>query len=75
MYFQTLIDLSAAFHRRVVFNFVWSAIYNLIAVLLAAGVGRGTVRIPPEYAGLGEIVSVVPVVLAAVGLRWWKANV
>lgn len=70
----TLIDLSSAFHRRVLFNFTWSAIYNLAAVLLAAGVGGGRFRIPPAYAGLGEVVSVVPVVGAAVLLRWWKAK-
>jgi Cu2+-exporting ATPase len=78
----TLIDLSKAFHRRVVFNFVWSGVYNLVAVLLAAGVfegvrggkggERGGVRIPPQYAGLGEVVSVLPVVGAAVGLRFWR---
>jgi len=73
----TLIHLSKAFHRRVVFNFVWSGVYNLAAVLLAAGAFTGVrggngVRIPPEYAGLGEVVSVVPVVAVAVGLRWWE---
>jgi Cu2+-exporting ATPase len=67
----TLIDLSKAFHRRVVFNFAWSFAYNLAAVLLAAGV-FGNVRIPPAYAGLGEVVSVVPVVGVALSLRWWK---
>jgi cation transport ATPase len=72
----TLIELSKAFHRRVVFNFVWSAVYNLFAILLASGVfsaakGRN-VRIPPEYAGLGEVVSVVPVVGIAMALRFWK---
>ncbi|KAG9244650.1 P-type ATPase-like protein [Calycina marina] len=70
----TLIDLSKAYHRRVVFNFAWSFVYNLLAVLLAAGafsVIKGA-RIPPQYAGLGEVVSVVPVVVAAMGLRCWK---
>lgn len=67
----TLIDLSKAFHRRVVFNFAWSFVYNLCAILLAAGV-FGKARIPPQYAGLGEVISVVPVVCVAVGLRWWR---
>jgi len=67
----TLIDLSKAFHRRVMFNFAWSAVYNLVAVLLAAGALPGA-RIPPAYAGLGEVVSVVPVVCVAVGLRFWR---
>jgi len=50
-------------------------VYNLIAILLAAGAfsaARGGARIPPEYAGLGEMVSVVPVIMAAVLLRLWR---
>jgi cation transport ATPase len=66
-----LIDLSKAFHRRVVFNFTWSAIYNLIAILLAAGI-IPRARIPPGYAGLGEAVSILPVLGVAVSLRFWK---
>ncbi|PVH78083.1 P-type ATPase-like protein [Cadophora sp. DSE1049] len=67
----TLIDLSRAFYRRVVFNFVWSFVYNLFAILLAAG-AFPRARIPPAYAGLGELVSVLPVVLIAMQLRWKK---
>ncbi|KAG0647790.1 Cd(2+)-exporting ATPase [Hyphodiscus hymeniophilus] len=69
----TLMDLSRAFHRRVVFNFLWCFVYNLFAVLLAAGAFvsvRGGVRIRPEFAGLGELVSVLPVVAVAVGLKF-----
>ena len=71
----TLMDLSKAFHTRIVFNFFWSFVYNIFAVLLAAGAfvdvgNRGGIRIRPEYAGLGELISVLPVVLVAVGLRW-----
>jgi len=68
-----LIDLSRAAFRRIVFNFAWSFIYNTIAVLLAAGAFVNA-RIPPEYAGLGEIVSVLPVILIALQLRWFKRN-
>ncbi|KAH0537835.1 hypothetical protein FGG08_005448 [Glutinoglossum americanum] len=64
-----LIDLSAASYRRFVFNFAWSFIYNTIAILLAAG-AFVLARIPPAYAGLGELVSVLPVVLVAVVFRW-----
>ncbi|KAI9781165.1 MAG: hypothetical protein M1839_006273 [Geoglossum umbratile] len=65
----TLIDLSAASYRRFVFNFAWSFIYNTIAILLAAG-AFVKVKIPPAYAGLGELVSVLPVILVAVVFRW-----
>ncbi|KAI1136940.1 heavy metal translocatin [Hypoxylon sp. FL0543] len=71
-----MIDVSRAAVRRVAFNFGWSAVYNVFAVLLAAGAfastgkGNGSVRIPPEFAGLGELVSVLPVIVVAVSLRW-----
>jgi Cd2+-exporting ATPase len=76
-----LLDLSKAAMRRVVFNFSWSAVYNLFAILLAggafvaAGHGGVEVKIPAAFAGLGEIVSVVPVIIAAVLLRWVKVRV
>ena len=64
-----LMDLSRAFYQRVVFNFTWALIYNAFAILLAAGAFPRT-RIPPQYAGLGEIVSVLPVIAIAVQLKW-----
>ncbi|MCJ1421929.1 hypothetical protein MMC32_008296 [Xylographa parallela] len=66
-----LIDLSQAAFRRIVFNFSWSFVYNTFAVLLAAGAFVHA-RIPPQYAGLGELVSVLPVILIALQLRWFK---
>ncbi|KPI39795.1 P-type cation-transporting ATPase [Cyphellophora attinorum] len=66
-----LLDVSKAAYRRIVFNFVWSAVYNVLAVLLAGG-AFVKVRIPPAYAGLGEIVSIAPVIVAAMSMTWWK---
>ncbi|KAF7790250.1 hypothetical protein EIP86_001202 [Pleurotus ostreatoroseus] len=68
-----LMDLSTAVNRRIVLNFAWSAVYNLVAVLFAAGAFVNA-RISPAYAGLGEIVSVLPVVLIAMQLKWFKAD-
>ncbi|PCH44481.1 copper-translocating P-t [Wolfiporia cocos MD-104 SS10] len=68
-----LFELSQAVTRRIRLNFVWSALYNLVAILLAAG-AFVDVRIAPAYAGLGEIVSVVPVVLVAFQLKWFKLS-
>jgi Cu2+-exporting ATPase len=62
-----LLELSRRSFRRIAFNFAWSAIYNLFAILLAAG-AFVKVRIPPAYAGLGEVVSVLPVVVVALSL-------
>ncbi|KAF5541665.1 Cu2+-exporting ATPase [Fusarium napiforme] len=67
----TMIDASRKSVNRIKFNFGWSFIYNTFAVLLAAGAFVNA-RIPPEYAGLGELVSVLPVIFAAVLLRWSK---
>ena len=66
-----MINTSKAAMRRIYFNFVWSFVYNLFAILLAAGAFVDA-RIPPEFAGLGEIISVLPVIVAAVLLRWQK---
>ncbi|KAK9772071.1 putative E1-E2 ATPase-domain-containing protein [Seiridium cardinale] len=73
----TMIDISRASVRRIVFNFAWSFVYNIMAVMLASGAlvaanGGSSVRIPPEYAGLGELVSVLPVIAIALGLKWSK---
>ncbi|KAF4980694.1 hypothetical protein FZEAL_3362 [Fusarium zealandicum] len=59
-----LLEVSRISFSRMAFNFVWSGVYNVLAILLAAG-AFVNVRIPPAYAGLGEIVSVLPVILAA----------
>ena len=59
-----LLDVSRAAFWRIMINFVWAAIYNVFAILLASG-AMVKVRIPPAYAGLGEIVSVLPVVVVA----------
>ncbi|CAD6563532.1 MAG: hypothetical protein ASARMPRED_000021 [Alectoria sarmentosa] len=66
-----LIDLSRDSYRQIVFNFTWAAVYNLVAILFAAGAFIH-VRLPPQYAGLGEAVSVLPVILVPLQLRWRK---
>jgi heavy metal translocating P-type ATPase len=66
-----LIDLSRAAFLRIVFNFSWAFIYNLFAILLAAGAFVNA-RIPPQYAGLGEVVSVLPVIAIALQLKYTR---
>jgi len=73
----TMINVSRAAVLRIHFNFAWSFIYNILALLFASGALVGAnkdkdVRLPPEYAGLGELVSVLPVIAVAVGLKWAK---
>lgn len=64
-----LIDLSADAHHLIIFSLSWAAVYNVFAVLLAAG-AFVKVRLPAEYAGLGEAVSVLPVILVPFCLKW-----
>lgn len=66
-----LLDLSKAAFHRIAFNFAWAFVYNLFATLLAGG-AFVDVRIEPQYAGLGEIVSVLPVILVALQLKFFK---
>lgn len=63
------ITISRKSIHRIAFNFGWSFVYNLFAVLLAAGAFVNA-RIPPAYAGLGELVSVLPVIIAGFLLRY-----
>jgi len=64
-----LIDLSRHCHGQMVFNFAWAAFYNVFAILLAARAFI-KIRLTPEYAGLGEAVSVLPVLFVPMHLRW-----
>ena len=68
---SVLLRLSHGAVQRVYANFAWSGVYNLFAVLLASG-AFVKVRIAPEYAGLGEVVSVVPVVFVAWSMWFLK---
>lgn len=70
---KSLVELSDAVHRRIIINFLWALVYNLVAILFAGGAFVNA-RIAPAYAGLGEIVSVLPVVLIAMHLRYFKVK-
>jgi heavy metal translocating P-type ATPase len=66
-----LIRLSSASMARVRLNFVWCIVYNICAIALAGGLFV-KIRVPPAYAGLGELVSVLPVVLIAFTMYWYR---
>ena len=61
---EAIFRVSESTFRRIVWNFMWSFTYNLFAILLAAG-AFVKFSIRPEYAGLGEMVSIVPGILVA----------
>jgi heavy metal translocating P-type ATPase len=71
----TLVTLSRAVFRRVIFNFFWAAIYNIIALPIAAGVlypiksGGSHVRLDPAWAALAMALSSISVVGSSLLLR------
>jgi cation transport ATPase len=54
-------------------NFAWALLWNLFAILGASGAWVN-VRIAPEYAGLGEIGSVLPVFIISWAVGWGYRN-
>ena len=69
---QEFLDIAAATRAHLFVGFAWCTIYFTFAILLAAGVAVDF-TIPPEWAGLGEVVSIVPVLLTCVSLWTWRA--
>lgn len=59
-----LLDLSKALHRCVISDFLWSFTYNVVATLLAAG-ACPKAQIPPQFAEVGRVFSVLPVTAIA----------
>lgn len=57
-----LLDIVKAARRRIIFNFVWSFIYNVFIILLTGG-AFVKARILPAYTGLREVISVLPVII------------
>lgn len=67
----TLMEISHEAHWRIIFNFVWSGVYNLVAILYASGAFVWII-LPTEYAGLGELAGVLPVIIMALSMHWAK---
>jgi Cu+-exporting ATPase len=71
----TLLELSRVVFRRVVLNFAWALVYNLVALPVAAGAlyaitsGGKHVRLDPVWASLAMALSSVSVVSSSLLLR------
>jgi heavy metal translocating P-type ATPase len=72
----TLVTLSHVVFRRVILNFLWAALYNMIALPIAAGVlypiqtsGGSHVRLDPAWAALAMALSSISVVASSLLLR------
>lgn len=66
------IDLARQVMARIRINFAWAFLYNLVVIPLAAGCFvplMEDARIPPAIAGLGELLSVMPVLAFALLLK------
>lgn len=61
---EAIFRISESTVRRIACNFAWSFVYNLFAISLSAG-AFVKFSIRPEYAGLGEMISIAPVFLVA----------
>ncbi|KAJ6561264.1 E1-E2 ATPase-domain-containing protein [Mycena sp. CBHHK59/15] len=71
------LDLAAHAHQHTMAALVWCIGYNVVALLFAGG-SFVRVRIEPRWAGLGELVSLIPVIVVAfaLDLRWrWRRRV
>ncbi|OJD28448.1 hypothetical protein ACJ73_00135 [Blastomyces percursus] len=69
----TFLDLSQQATRRIRLNVAWAVVYNVFAVLFAGGAFEAVgFRLEPSYAGLGEVVSLLPVVVVSLslGVSW-----
>jgi heavy metal translocating P-type ATPase len=72
----TLVTLSRAVFRRVILNMFWAAIYNIVALPIAAGVlypittsGGTHLRLDPAWAALAMALSSLTVVASSLLLR------
>lgn len=68
---ESTLAITALGRFHIISALVWCCCYFIFAILLASG-AFVKVRIAPRWAGLGELVSIVPVLLiaAAMPLRW-----
>jgi Cu+-exporting ATPase len=72
----TLVTLSRVVFRRVILNFLWAALYNIVALPVAAGVlypattsGGTHIRLDPAWAALAMALSSITVVASSLLLR------
>jgi P-type E1-E2 ATPase len=65
------LDLATHARQHMVASLAWCVVYFVAAILLASG-AFVRFRIEPQWAGLGELVSILPVVAISLGLdlRW-----
>ncbi|CAA7269956.1 unnamed protein product [Cyclocybe aegerita] len=71
----TLLHIARDAKRHCLLALGWCVVYNVFAILLASGVFV-KVRIEPRWAGVGEVVSVLPVIGVAflLDVKWGRGK-
>jgi Cu+-exporting ATPase len=70
--------VASSTYNRILLNFFWAFLYNVIGIPLAAGVLYPLIKpvvVPPAIAGLAMALSSVTVVLSSLTLRLWRPPV
>ena len=70
----TALDLSRVIFRRIQMNLLFSMMYNLLSIPLAAGLFFPIfhTRLPPTVAAIAMALSSISVVCSSLALRWYK---
>ena len=66
-----MIDLANSCHWHIIASLAWCVIYFTFAILLASGAAVNF-RIEPQWAGLGEVVGIAPVILIGANVMVWR---
>lgn len=70
----TALDLSRKTYRRIIINFVWAFVYNVVSIPLAMGLFYPLIlmQIPPWVAGIAMVLSSISVLLSSLFLKFYK---
>lgn len=65
-----ILSMSRKAWRRIVIGLTWALLYNALAIVFGSGI-LVKVRIAPQWAGLGELASIIPIIMISYSLRFF----